>query len=111
MPGSRTSPRSWESRFATPTPRSPIRRTRTASGEPLTASIPMSPDTGRWGSRSLERSRNISDGPFRGRRPARKDQMVFGLCGPFVDRAARAHLLGFVVVLAVALLLHYGLLP
>src|ERR1700757_345461 len=30
---------------------------------------------------------------------------------PAVDRAARTHFLGFVVVLGVALLLHYGLLP
>src|SRR5437879_5422188 len=30
---------------------------------------------------------------------------------PAVDRAARTHTLGFVVVLAVALLLHYGVLP
>src|SRR5947209_16281329 len=30
---------------------------------------------------------------------------------PAVDRAARTHILGFVVVLAVALLLHYGVLP
>ncbi len=37
--------------------------------------------------------------------------MVFWLCWPLVDRAARAHVMGFVVVLAVALLLHYGLLP
>ncbi|HYT18017.1 MAG TPA: hypothetical protein VEO18_07195 [Thermoplasmata archaeon] len=37
--------------------------------------------------------------------------MLFGLCRPVVDRAARAHILGFVVVLAVALVLHYGLLP
>jgi len=37
--------------------------------------------------------------------------MVFRLCWPPVDRAARTHVLGFVVVLAVALLLHYGLLP
>jgi hypothetical protein len=37
--------------------------------------------------------------------------MVFRLCWPPVDRAARAHLLGFVVILGVALLLHFGLLP
>jgi hypothetical protein len=37
--------------------------------------------------------------------------MVFGPCRPVVDRASRAHILGFVVVLAVALVLHYGLLP
>src|SRR2546425_3130368 len=30
---------------------------------------------------------------------------------PAVDRAARRHILGFVVVLAVALFLHYGVLP
>src|SRR5438445_13619009 len=30
---------------------------------------------------------------------------------PPVDRAARTHILGFVVVLAVALFLHYGFLP
>src|SRR5213594_4646607 len=30
---------------------------------------------------------------------------------PAVDRAARTHILGFVVVLAVALALHYGFLP
>jgi len=30
---------------------------------------------------------------------------------PAVDRAARSHILGFVVVLAVALFLHYGFLP
>src|SRR3989441_1084532 len=33
------------------------------------------------------------------------------LSWPAVDRAARTHILGFVVVLAVALLLHYGVLP
>src|SRR5205809_360657 len=30
---------------------------------------------------------------------------------PAVDRAARTHILGFIVVLAVALVLHYGFLP
>src|SRR5207249_5534049 len=30
---------------------------------------------------------------------------------PIVERAARSHVLGFAVVLGVALLLHYGLLP
>src|SRR2546428_13677568 len=33
------------------------------------------------------------------------------LSWPAVDRAARTHILGFVVVLAVALILHYGVLP
>src|SRR2546422_579195 len=37
--------------------------------------------------------------------------MVFRLCGRPVDRADKAHILGFAVVLGVALLLHYGLLP
>src|SRR2546425_5132851 len=37
--------------------------------------------------------------------------MVFPLCGRPVDRAGKAHILGFAVVLGVALLLHYGLLP
>jgi hypothetical protein len=37
--------------------------------------------------------------------------MVFRLCWPPVDHAGRAHLLGFVVVLGVALLLHFALLP
>jgi len=37
--------------------------------------------------------------------------MVFRLCGRPVDRAGKAHILGFAVVLGVALLLHYGLLP
>src|SRR5437870_13498827 len=30
---------------------------------------------------------------------------------PSMDRAARTHILGFIVVLAVALVLHYGFLP
>src|SRR5438046_9905525 len=33
------------------------------------------------------------------------------LSWPAVDRAARTHILGFIVVLAVALVLHYGFLP
>src|SRR5947199_4800884 len=37
--------------------------------------------------------------------------MGFLLWWPAVDRAARTHILGFVVVLAVALVLHYGFLP
>src|SRR5439155_879098 len=33
------------------------------------------------------------------------------LSWPAMDRAARTHILGFIVVLAVALVLHYGFLP
>src|SRR5207245_1597955 len=41
----------------------------------------------------------------------RKDQMGSRPWWPAVDRAARTHILGFVVVLAVALILHYEFLP
>src|SRR5438132_12566524 len=78
------------------------------------------PDTARWGRRSRERSRATCVGPFGeaqrilGRTAiecwAARSKWSLRLRAP-VDRAARAHVLGFVVVLGVALGIHYGILP
>src|SRR2546425_56670 len=111
MRGSRTSRRSSGSCFAIHTPPSRIPGIRTACGEPRMVCIRTSAGIGPWVRPSPERSKITFVVRVRGRGCLRKDQMVFRLCGRPVDRAGKAHILGFAVVLGVALLLHYGLLP
>src|SRR2546428_12146409 len=111
MRGSRTSRRSSGSCFAIHTPPSRIPGIRTACGEPRMVSIRTSAGIGPWVRPSPERSKITFVVRVRGRGLPPEDQMVFRLCGRPVDRAGKAHILGSAVVLGVALLLHYGLLP
>ena len=75
------------------------------------ACIRMSRAIVRWERSSLERSKTIFAVPNARSSFTRKDQMGSRLSWPSMDRAARTHILGFIVVLAVALVLHYGFLP
>src|SRR5881296_897915 len=111
MRGSRTSRRSSGSCFAIPTSPSRIPGLRTACGEPRMVSIRTSPGIGPWARPSSERSKITFAVRGRGRGLPPEGPNGVPACGRSMDRAGRAHVLGFVVVLGVALLLHYGLLP
>src|SRR2546425_1695956 len=111
MRGSRTSRRSSGSCSAIPTPPSRIPGIRTACGEPRMVSIRTSPGIAPWARPSSERSKITFAVRGRGRGLPPEGPNGVPACGRSMDRAGRAHVLGFVVVLGVALLLHYGLLP
>src|SRR5213594_2194288 len=74
-------------------------------------SIRTSPAIGPWASPSPERSKITY--AVRGRSRGLPPEGPNGVpaCGRSMDRAGRAHVLGFAVVLGVALVLHYGFLP
>src|SRR3989454_2559586 len=74
-------------------------------------SIRTSPGIGPWARPSSERSKITFAVRGRGRGLPPEGPNGVPACGRSMDRAGRAHVLGFVVVLGVALLLHYGLLP
>src|SRR3989449_2469815 len=94
-----------------PTPPSRIPGIRTACGEPRMVSIRTSPGIGPWARPSPEPSKITFAVRARGRGLPPEGPNGVPACGRSMDRAGRAHVLGFVVVLGVALLLHYGLLP
>src|SRR3989441_5332246 len=74
-------------------------------------SIRTSPGIEQWGRPSPERSRTTFADLHRHRASGPEGPSGLPAWWPAVDRAARSHVLGFVVVLSLALLLHYGLLP
>src|SRR2546425_2372528 len=111
MRGSRTSRRSSGSCFAIPTPPSRIPGIRTAYGGPRMVSIRTSPGIGPWVRPSPEQSKVTFVVRVRGKGLPPEGPNGVPACGRPMDRAGRAHVLGFAVVLGVALLLLYGLLP
>src|SRR2546430_561694 len=94
-----------------PTPPSRIPGIRTACGELRTVSIRTSLGIGPWARPSPEPSKITFAVRARGRGLPPEGPNGVPACGRSMDREGRAHVLGFVVVLGVALLLHYGLLP
>src|SRR5712691_10310112 len=74
-------------------------------------SIRTSPGIEQWGRPSPERLRTTFADLHRHSASGPEGPNGLPACWPPMDRAARSHVLGFAAVLAVALLLHYGLLP